>query len=41
MTIYQQFSPGVVTIRTTTAQGSGWVYSGDGIHRHQPSRGGN
>jgi 2-alkenal reductase len=31
MTIYQQFSPGVVSIRTTTAQGSGWVYSGDGI----------
>ncbi len=30
MTIYQQFSPGVVSIRTTTAQGSGWVYSGDG-----------
>jgi S1-C subfamily serine protease len=31
MTIYQQFSPGVVSIRTTTSQGSGWVYSGDGI----------
>jgi 2-alkenal reductase len=31
MTIYQQFSPGVVSIRTTTAQGSGWVYSSDGI----------
>jgi len=31
MTIYQQFSPGVVSIRTTTAQGSGWVYSGDGV----------
>jgi S1-C subfamily serine protease len=31
MTIYQQYSPGVVSIRTTTAQGSGWVYSGDGI----------
>jgi S1-C subfamily serine protease len=30
MTIYQQFSPGVVSIRTTTTQGSGWVYSGDG-----------
>jgi 2-alkenal reductase len=30
MAIYQQFSPGVVSIRTTTAQGSGWVYSGDG-----------
>jgi S1-C subfamily serine protease len=28
--IYQQFSPGVVSIRTTTAEGSGWVYSGDG-----------
>jgi S1-C subfamily serine protease len=31
MTIYQQYSPGVVSIRTTTAQGSGWVYNGDGI----------
>ena len=31
MTIYQQFSPGVVSIRTTTAEGSGWVYNGDGI----------
>ncbi len=30
MTIYQQFSPGVVSIRTTIAQGSGWVYSSDG-----------
>ena len=30
MTIYDQFSPGVVSIRTTTAQGSGWVYSGAG-----------
>jgi S1-C subfamily serine protease len=30
MVIYEQFSPGVVSIRTTTAQGSGWVYSGDG-----------
>ena len=29
--IYQQFSPGVVSIRTSTALGSGWVYSGDGI----------
>jgi S1-C subfamily serine protease len=28
--IYSQFDPGVVSIRTTTAQGSGWVYSGDG-----------
>ncbi len=24
-TIYQQFSPGVVSIRTSTGQGSGWV----------------
>ena len=31
MSIYQQYSPGVASIRTTTAQGSGWVYSGDGI----------
>ncbi|HEY5271087.1 MAG TPA: trypsin-like peptidase domain-containing protein [Anaerolineales bacterium] len=31
MSIYQQYSPGVVSIRTTTAQGSGWVYNGDGI----------
>lgn len=31
MTIYEQFSPGVVSIRTTTAQGSGWVYGGGGI----------
>lgn len=31
MTIYRQFSPGVVSIRTTIAQGSGWVYNGDGI----------
>lgn len=31
MTIYQQFSPGVVSIRTSAAQGSGWVYSGDGM----------
>ncbi len=31
MTIYQQFSPGVVSIRTTSAQGSGWVYSADGM----------
>ena len=30
MSIYQQYSPGVVSIRTTTAQGSGWVYSGEG-----------
>lgn len=31
MTIYQQFSPGVVSIRTSTVQGSGWVFSGDGV----------
>jgi len=31
MAIYLQYSPGVVSIRTTTAQGSGWVYSGDGM----------
>ena len=29
-TIYQQFSPGVVSIRTSVAQGSGFVYNGDG-----------
>jgi len=29
-TIYQQFSPGVVTVQTTTGLGSGWVYSSDG-----------
>jgi S1-C subfamily serine protease len=29
-TIYQQFSPGVVTIITSTSQGSGWVYNGEG-----------
>jgi S1-C subfamily serine protease len=28
--IYQQFSPGVVSILTATSQGSGWVYDGDG-----------
>ena len=28
--IYQQFSPGVVTVQTTTGLGSGWVYSSDG-----------
>jgi S1-C subfamily serine protease len=28
--IYQQYAPGVVSIRTSTAQGSGWVYNGDG-----------
>jgi len=28
--IYQQFSPGVVTVLTTTSLGSGWVYSSDG-----------
>jgi S1-C subfamily serine protease len=31
MTIYQQFSPGVVSIRTTSGQGSGWIYNNDGI----------
>ena len=29
-TIYAQINPGVVSIRTTNDQGSGWVYSGDG-----------
>jgi 2-alkenal reductase len=28
--IYAQINPGVVSIRTTNDQGSGWVYSGDG-----------
>jgi S1-C subfamily serine protease len=28
--LYQAVSPGVVSIKTTTAQGSGWVYSSDG-----------
>ena len=28
--IYTQINPGVVSIRTTIDQGSGWVYSGDG-----------
>jgi S1-C subfamily serine protease len=28
--IYTQINPGVVSIRTTADQGSGWVYSGDG-----------
>jgi 2-alkenal reductase len=28
--IYQQSSPGVVTVQTTTGLGSGWVYSADG-----------
>ncbi len=28
--IYQQSSPGVVTVLTTTGLGSGWVYSADG-----------
>jgi 2-alkenal reductase len=28
--IYTQINPGVVSIRTTNDQGSGWVYSGDG-----------
>jgi S1-C subfamily serine protease len=30
MVLYQQYSPGVVSIKTTTGQGSGWVYSGEG-----------
>ena len=29
-TIYQQFSPGVVTVQTSTGLGSGWVYGSDG-----------
>jgi 2-alkenal reductase len=29
--IYQTYSPGVVTIQTTTGLGSGWVYNGDGV----------
>jgi S1-C subfamily serine protease len=29
--IYQTYSPGVVTIQTTTGLGSGWVYNSDGI----------
>ncbi|MEW6094260.1 MAG: trypsin-like peptidase domain-containing protein [Chloroflexota bacterium] len=28
--IYQRFSPGVVAILTSTSQGSGWVYDGEG-----------
>jgi len=28
--IYEQISPSVVTIKTSTGLGSGWVYSGDG-----------
>jgi S1-C subfamily serine protease len=28
--IYTQFAPGVVSIRTSSAEGSGWVYNGDG-----------
>lgn len=31
MTIYQTYSPGVVSIRTSGGQGSGWVYNADGI----------
>jgi S1-C subfamily serine protease len=31
MAIYQQFNPGVVSIRTSDAEGSGWVYSSDGV----------
>ena len=30
MAIYEQYSPGVVSILTSTAQGSGWVYDGEG-----------
>ncbi len=30
-TIYQTYSPGVVTIQTSTGLGSGWVYNGDGV----------
>jgi 2-alkenal reductase len=30
MAIYSQFNPGVVSIRTTADEGTGWVYSGDG-----------
>jgi S1-C subfamily serine protease len=29
-TIYRTYSPGVVTVMTTTGLGSGWVYSGEG-----------
>ncbi len=29
--IYQQFSPGVVTVQTASGLGSGWVYNGDGV----------
>ncbi len=29
--IYQQFSPGVVTVQTPSGLGSGWVYNADGI----------
>ncbi len=28
--IYERYSPGVVTIYTSTSQGSGWVYDGEG-----------
>ena len=31
VSIYQQISPGVVLIKTSTAFGSGWVYNSDGI----------
>jgi 2-alkenal reductase len=30
MAIYDRFSPGVVSILTSTSQGSGWVYDGEG-----------
>lgn len=30
MAIYEQYSPGVVSIRTSTSQGSGWVFDGEG-----------
>ncbi len=30
MTLYDQYSPGVVSILTSTGQGSGWVYDGEG-----------
>ncbi|MGA2504402.1 MAG: trypsin-like peptidase domain-containing protein [Anaerolineales bacterium] len=29
--IYQTYSPGVVTIQTSTGLGSGWVYNSDGV----------
>jgi S1-C subfamily serine protease len=30
MSIYDQYSPGVVSILTSTSQGSGWVFDGEG-----------